>query len=327
MERFYTPESLDARNALTIAKGLLAVREISEVVLDFSKTRQFEPFGLLVAGAALRDFSKQRGPAAVTRVDGVHAGCAAHEHMAHTGFFKWIGIPIGNNPGAVAGDTSWVPVTALKLTDLEQRMKETGKPLGDVVQAESERLARILTQQNVWKINAPLAYCFREVIRNVFEHAQTTGCTLCAQKWPDGRTEIAIIDQGRGIRNSLAEKYPFQSDAEALKQALKPGVSRNLCADPTNAWGNSGFGLYVLSEFGRTLGTFRAASGETCLFIQKQQLAEEEASFSGTAIQIIIKRPKGVNLEEYLNQIIERGEAHTSHTNGSRASLSTRRVV
>ena len=107
-------------------------------------------------------------------------------------------------------------------TEFEKRMRETLRPLGYVVQVESERLARLVTQKNELKINAPLAYCFREVIRNVFEHADADRCAVCAQKGSDGYVEIAIVDSGRGIRRSLQEKHPVSSDREALELALRP---------------------------------------------------------------------------------------------------------
>ena len=43
-----------------------------------------------------------------------------------------------------------------------------------------------------------VSYCLREVIRNVFEHAQTDTCTVMAQRYSDGAAEIAIIDNGMG---------------------------------------------------------------------------------------------------------------------------------
>ncbi|MDQ3623791.1 MAG: hypothetical protein M3463_15090 [Verrucomicrobiota bacterium] len=203
-------------------------------------------------------------------------------------------------------------------------MRETLRPLGYVVQIESERLARLVTQKNELKVNAPLAYCFREVIRNVFEHAETDRCAVCAQKWSDGRIELAIIDAGRGIRRSLEEKHAISSDSAALEQALRPGVSRNLSNDPDDPWGNSGFGLYVLSELGKALGVFRIVSGTGALTLRNDTANIDRAAFAGTAIQLRLKAPKGINFADFIGAIVARGEKGAGETRIRRASASTR---
>ena len=217
-----------------------------------------------------------------------------------------------------------MPVTTLTRAELDKRVAETGKQLGDVIQQECEHLARVVTQSNQLKATAPVAYCLREVVRNVFEHAETDRCVLCAQKCEDGAIEWAVLDQGRGIRRSLEEQFQFTGDAEALRNALHPGVSRSLSTDPGNPWGNSGFGLYVLSELGRELGVFRVVSGQAALRLTGSETHEESAALCGTAIQLRLRRPKGVNLANYIEAIIARGESVSASGASSRASKSTR---
>jgi hypothetical protein len=122
---------------------------------------------------------------------------------------QWLGIAVGNAPGAVPGGATWLPVTTLTRAELDHRIAETGKLLGSVIHQEYDRLARLVTQSNQLKVTAPLAYCLREVSRNVFEHAETDCCVLCAQKCADEEVELAVIDQGRGIRRSLERKTPI----------------------------------------------------------------------------------------------------------------------
>jgi len=319
------PVSLDATSALEFAACISAHAQEPQVIVDFTALRSFEPFGLLYAGAAIRAFLRERGG----RGDGVHGVCAgepAHEYLAHIGFFQWLGIQVGKSPGAVAGGTTWLPVTTLTRAELDQRIAETGKPLGSVIHQECECLSRLVTQSNQYKVTAPLAYCLREVIRNVFEHAETDRCVLCAQKCADGAIEIAVIDQGRGIRCSLEERLHFKNDGEALRQAIHPGVSRSPSSDPDNPWGNSGFGLFVLSEIGREIGAFRVVSNQASLHLENGKILEEEASFCGTAIQLRLRRPKGMNLEDFINAIIVRGEAKLACDIFPHASKSTRNL-
>ena len=291
--------------------------------VDFAPLRSIEPFGLLYVGAALRTFFRQREYRGIA-AQGVRAGEPAHEYLAHVGFFQWLGIGVGNAPGAVPGGATWLPVTTMTRAEFDKRIAETGKPLGSVIQQECERLARLVTQSNQLKVTAPLAYCLREVIRNVFEHADIDRCVICAQKCADGAVEIAVIDQGRGIRRSLEERLQFASDGEALRSSLRPGVSRCPSTDPDNPWGNSGFGLFVLSELGRELGTFRVVSGQAALHLTGGDIREESATLCGTAIQLRLRRPKGVNLASHIESIIARGESVTASSANPSASKSTR---
>lgn len=319
------PPSLDAHAALDFAAGLSAHLSAPMATVDFAPLHSIEPFGLLYAGAALRNFFRQREYRGIA-AQGVRAGEPAHEYLAHVGFFQWLGIAVGNAPGSVPGGSTWLPVTTLTRAELDQRTIETGKPLGSVIHQECERLARLVTQSNQLKATAPLAYCLREVIRNVFEHAEIDRCVLCAQKCADGSVELAVIDQGRGIRRSLEERLQFASDSEALRNALRPGVSRCPSTDPDNPWGNSGFGLFVLSELGRELGVFRVVSGEAGLHLTEGGVYEESAALCGTAIQLRLRRPKGANLSDHIDRIIARGEAALSDRPAARASASIRNL-
>jgi hypothetical protein len=323
MNRVFLPTQLDASSAIRFATEPASLLESDAITFDFAPLASVEPFGMLLAGAAIRSFIKKRAGRNVA-ADGVRSGDAIHEYLAHLGFFQWVGLPIGRAPGAVAGGANWMPITILTRAEIEIRMRETLRPLGHVIQVESERIARLVTQKNELKVNAPLAYCFREVIRNVFEHAETDRCAVCAQKWSDGRVELAIVDAGRGIRESLRRKHATKDDSAALNYAILPGISRNISDDPDDPWGNSGFGLYVLSELGRELGVFRIVSGDAALTKERGRTVFDSTNLQGTAIQLRVKPPKGMNFADLIAAIITRGERTTGGTHGRQASASTR---
>jgi hypothetical protein len=325
MSTLALPETLAAEAVLPFASRLSEHVTDPDVVIDFGNVRASEPFGLLFAGAALRTFFRER---AYRRIDasGIRAGDAAHENLAYIDFFQWLGIPVGKVPGAVDSSATWLPLTTLTRAQLECRMTETMNPLGSVIHEECERLAKLLTRSAHMKVNAPLAYCLREIIRNVFEHAQTDRCAFCAQRCLDGTVELAVIDEGRGIRRSLEEKMHLESDEEALYAAIRPGVSSKLSDDPDDPWGNSGFGLFVLSELGRELGIFRMISGASVIRSLNGELQSETAKFAGTAIQLRIRRPHGANFVDFIDSIIARGELACGSSFLRRASRSTRKI-
>lgn len=326
MSTITLPPELNGPSALALASNLGSHAAESEIVVDFSALRSAEPFGLLLTGAALRALFRARNFRRVNAV-GVRAGNPAHEYFAHIGFFQWIGIPVGKSPGVVPGGVTWLPVTTLTRAELDRRTGETGRPLGSVIHQECERLAKLLTQSSQMKVNAPLAYCLREVIRNVFEHAETDRCAICAQRTSDGNVELAVIDQGRGIRRSLEERLILASDEEALRAAIQPGVSRRPSGDLDNPWGNSGFGLFVLSELGRELGVFRVVSGQSGLHITCGELRVEAVSFIGTAIQLRLRRQAGTSFVDFIESVIARGESVNGGNRSPRASRSTRKIV
>jgi hypothetical protein len=297
----------------------------ADVMIDFSNLRSSEPFGLLFAGSALRTFFFPRQFRGVS-AGGVRGGEPAHENLAHIGFFQWIGIPVGKMPGMVPGGSTWIPLTTLTRMQIQKRMLETGKPLGSVIHEECERLAHLLTRSAQRKANEPIAYCLREVIRNVFEHAEIDRCAFCAERWGDSTVELAVVDQGRGIRSSLAETVPLESDEDALRTAIRAGVSSKLSSDPDDPWGNSGFGLFVLSELGRELGTFRLISGTASIYSCDGRFSFEAAAFQGTAIQLRVRRPKGVNFGDFIDGVIKRGELAARASSPRRASASTRSI-
>ena len=192
---------------------------------------------------------------------------------------------------------------------MRQKLGDQTSPIGKLVQPEAERLAEIITQSHKGKEVRPISYFLREVVRNSFEHGQTTKCNLAAQRYTN-RTEISIVDCGQGVRQSLARRFNVRSDIDALKLAIKPGISG---AEPVpdnelGEWANSGFGLFVLSEVGKRTGSFMICSGSRALVLSAQSVGARDYRFQGTAVRLSISKPPGSNFEDFINQIINEGE-------------------
>ncbi len=120
-----------------------------------------------------------------------------------------------------------------------------------------------------------LQYLLREAIRNIPEHAETDDVWLCGQYWHNrDLAEIAILDEGIGIFKSISHNQVHRayisSNEEALRWALKPGVSVAFIPSrgqrDDDPWANSGYGLYMISEICKlTEGWFTLASGDDCI--------------------------------------------------------------
>jgi len=105
------------------------------------------------------------------------------------------------------------------------------KPLAaGVIEQEASRPSKILCNPYSAAIHDALTYALRELIRNVVEHAMAPHLWLAGMTWPKrDYVQIAKLDEGRGIRQSLSDlpDFRFPTDERALREALRLGVTRN----------------------------------------------------------------------------------------------------
>lgn len=73
----------------------------------------------------------------------------------------------------------------------------------------------------------PIRYILSELMRNVFEHAQSPiGVILCAQYYKKSNTiRVGIVDRGVGIMKTISASHHARDDIEAIKLALTPGIT------------------------------------------------------------------------------------------------------
>jgi hypothetical protein len=118
-------------------------------------------------------------------------------------------------------------------------------------------------------------HAFLEIVNNVFHHAQSpTHAVLCAQSYPNQqRVELAVVDSGRGIPNSLAGNPAlagrFSTAAEAIELAVQPRVTGR----PGQ---NTGEGLFFALEF------VKANWGKACIYSQNGVLWVQNANMTSS---------------------------------------------
>lgn len=151
-----------------------------------------------------------------------------------------------------------------------------------------------------------ISYSIREILRNVFEHSGSDECFVCAQRWTDGRAEIAILDNGMGIFNTLSQVYKVD-EKDAIPLAIKPGITRTSnFSEDENIHQNSGYGLYAISEIGRSFGEFYLGSGSK-IYSSNKNPNISDSFFRGTFVGLNI-RNMPTNFKELLQDIIKSGE-------------------
>jgi len=162
------------------------------------------PFGMIMAATAMKHL-RHRHPSTPFRLlcDTNRNGIS---YAAHMGFFKTISesISIGNAPGEATGNDNYLPITHLDIVELQRQCIASGRfqEIGDTIEQKSAELAKIICRNNI-EMQALMTYLIREILRNIPEHADSDKAWICGQYWADGTAEIAIVDEGIGIKTSL----------------------------------------------------------------------------------------------------------------------------
>jgi len=303
------PKELIPAAIKKLESDLTATQDTDNVDVNFSYLTFSKPLGMLVSGSLLRrwiNYRRSRG--LQTTHSGISAKINAHSYLMHLGFFDYIDMNnVGSKIGVARGNTKYLPIRKIVRRDLEKSVEETGEKLIDAIIFLSDGLANVLSGADSGEIKKSFSYSIREIIRNALEHSGADTCYICGQRWVDGQSEIAIIDEGSGIYNTLSNVYDVK-EKDVLIHALKAGVTRTYgMTEEDNIYNNSGFGLYVLSELGNSFGWFCLGSGTKKLTYEGHEHSFVEMPFQGTFVGIHLNdHPK--NFSGVLSDIISAGE-------------------
>jgi hypothetical protein len=310
MTHIYTPAFFDYASILPFSTELEKMKDAPKLTLDFSNTEFASPVAILTIGCNIKALMEYRKSSALeTHVEGISEEISAHSYLGHLGFFDFIGVQFGKAVGEATGNDRYIPITKLTYSELMLEVSPPYKLLRHVIMEEAEKLAVVLSPRESDEASTiTLAYALREIIRNVFEHSKAREAYLCGQRWSGGRVEIAIIDQGIGIFDSLKNAFTINNPVDSLELATEPAVSRTTGPKgDKNVHGNSGYGLYVLSRLGLEYGKFLLGSGDGCLRMDKNGTATDEFSHKGTLVGLrFTAHPE--NFGDDLDAILQGGE-------------------
>ena len=139
-----------------------------------------------------------------------------------------------------------------------------------------------------------MSYCFYEVLDNVLTHSgKELGTVITNYNAEKHLLDFLVADDGKGIRESLAEneEYATISEAEALTKCIQDSV--------TDGKG-MGFGLYSTSLLARDAGVrFEIYSGTHKLVCRDNAFSIEEAPlWQGTVVFMEITTNKEIDPKE-----------------------------
>lgn len=305
------PASLDAREASLFTSRLRALPIAGEYVFDFRRLEHLPVYGMLLVSSAIRRFQRERtgqhSPTPQFHAVNYSNTDDGHTYAAHMGFFKACGIEFGRSVGEAWGSDTYLPLSKLTTANLLQGRRYSKSLLAMQLDTESKRLATILARNMPTRANQVFAYSLREMMRNVFEHSRATEVWYGAQFRPQlNRIEIAIADEGIGIKDALRENpahLDVVDDTNAIRRSLVEGASGAVGRpvpledryNPDLSYGsdesyfeNSGYGLYVVSSLCRAVGDFLVCSNSRSIKFSGTGEDILETSHSGTIVRLVI---------------------------------------
>lgn len=303
------PDSLTFEYVVRLLGRLRWVEYADRYLIDGSRLKYCEPGGMLLCALGLRRFFARRMEQN-TRIE--YRG-DNNAYLSSMAFYQTFGLNRGRRPGEAQGSSTYLPITELKLINFKKY--GISSHIGAEIEKEARRLASLLLQTSDGAIFSQVAYALTEMVRNAVEHSRAPSLWYAGQFWPKRDfVQIVILDEGVGICHSLARNpnYRVSSDKEAISLALKPGISGTppptdeelFHGAETDAWGNAGYGLYVVNRLCAGLGKFSIVSGEACLMEKPDSQSTCETNFQGTAIQMHLKTTTAETIQEFISRLV-----------------------
>lgn len=301
------PSKLRLKEVLETVRAIRDLDTTGDVFIDFGAMGEAGPFALLMISSAI---GRKRNQCASLRFH--PRNYSHHRYFGHMGFFRACGFDYGREPGAGYGNENHLPITKQGIVEIHSESKETGRPLGELVEEEARSLAEVLCREKSGELFTTMTFALREIIRNTVEHSRSPGIEYCAQYWAlKDKVEIAVVDRGIGLHRSLLSNptLKIQDERHAINMAMLPGISCNVRQDRVeqvrSIWQNSGFGLFMTQRMCRFGGDFFLASGQSGKYLQNDVSRWFDFGFDGTAVRLVI-RPRSLgNLRIALKQFEE----------------------
>lgn len=277
-----------------------------ECSFDYSSVTFFEPAGMLLCSAKIRQFIELH-----PNIRFSNTGFHQHTYAANMGFFQSVYQDYGKSPGEAPGNVNYLPISRINVSEVRRRARTDSKHIVDTLEEEAQRLSVVLSR-NDSILKTLLTYTIRELLRNVVEHSFAQEIWYAGQFWPTkNRVEIAILDEGIGIYGSLKKntKLCIKNNEDAVRASILPGITSVRSPDPNDDYANSGYGLYLIRRIAVDAGDFVIISND-CL-LGSNKLKPEiigPASFHGTLIRVRLNTQSIPSLNKQLPIYIYEGE-------------------
>jgi hypothetical protein len=220
----------------------------------------------------------------------------------------------------------------------QETQQFNGNPLKPLIAVRAQAdLSKVLSRAEDYtqgfnvEYEKTLRYVISELLYNTMEHGKrfftregiydggpvrdpggVKQCPSIVQfTWYSNRQEMSFIvaDLGIGIKRHLENVYPsFANDVDAIKYAIRPGISGSVASDPYQAKNNAGVGLFLSSNIVRKLkAEMYIVSGNGVLHISPRDVTGNTImqNWPGTFVLVNLKLSKdttGVNLHKMMSE-------------------------
>lgn len=280
--------------------------------ITFEQLEFIEPAGAVVFLSTMDKIKEENIPYEIEPIDEFKRR-AAISYGETMGIFQQIGV--SDAPSYISGPTYIAP-TKIELNTLREEIKIKGITIEQYYEEVSERIVNkaleLLGLDISQEVDELFNYVVREMIRNIFDHSNTTHYYYALQSYRyTACVEIVIADAGVGLKSTIPFDieevwHGHNTDEEAIIKALTPGLSAlsNHSYAPED-YKNSGYGLALVKKIiQNSEGLFSIASGKKSLTATSGEEIFEDCDIKGTVIRLRINlnNLKGINFEEVLEE-------------------------
>ncbi len=154
-------------------------------------------------------------------------------YIVRMGLFKILNIPTNMSVSEHAPEGRFIQLTQIKTSGQQSKFITEMVPLLHLDKEPEQREV--------------IVHIVSELVRNVLEHAKApNGAIICAQYFKKkNKIRIGIADTGVGIKATISRVHAADTDLEAIRLALMPGIT----GTTTKAYGtgeNAGAGLFFI---------------------------------------------------------------------------------
>jgi len=279
----------------------------NKYIFDFEKLKRIDPFSLLYLSSELRTLKLDNPESEFIAKNFQHC-----TYAAHMGFFQAFGLDYGKFPGEAKNNNRYIPIRLFNVPQIKESARDLMIHNGEILEGYAKEISEVLTQNYDKDLTEILRYCLREALRNIVEHSNSNKFGFCAQYLPSlNVVSFAVLDRGIGIKKSLEDnpKLKLESDLDAIRESLKPGVSGKVYSGqkrkPKGDWANSGYGLYMTSNICKKGGSFFIASGNKGVYLSSNDEKLLDLHINGTSLNLTINLNQKNNLNELLRELRE----------------------
>ncbi|MBI4679574.1 MAG: ATP-binding protein [Elusimicrobia bacterium] len=157
----------------------------------------------------------------------------SRHYLVRMGLFRTLGIPSDISIVEHEPAGRFIPVTRVRTSDELTRFMTEMIPLLHLEPGQARTIGYIIS----------------ELARNVIEHAEAEqGALLCAQYYKKSNSiRIGIADTGVGIKATINRAHPAETDLDAIRLALWPGIT-GATAREGGTEQNAGAGLFFIKS-------------------------------------------------------------------------------